>query len=134
MGKFDSEKETHISMCKTSDMMEIYTTEQHVMRKLDKYVQESDDWKVLEISRRKGEIVAKTYEAPRKFLMLRKHMPDISDEQRQAASERLKAYQESQKNKPKEVVTATANNNESAFIPERSKPKYVKVEMFEPVK
>lgn len=86
------ERETHINMDKTSDRMRIYTTEYNVMKKLDRYVEESDEWKVIEVGRIKGAVVSKTYEAPRKLLTLRKKSVVMSEEARQAAAERMRAY------------------------------------------
>lgn len=155
-----SERETHINMDKTSDKMTIYTTEYNVMHKLDKYVEESEEWKLIGVSRVKGAIVSKTYEAPRKLLCLRKKTVVMSDEQREAAAERLRAFHkkkeqeefapssdiyeddsdivfensETESVQDDEASNNTNNSEESAFIPQKTRPKYIKEEMFEPVK
>lgn len=158
----NDERETHINMTRTSNKMRIYTTEYHMMRKLDKYVEESDDWKVVEIARCKGEVVSKTYEAPRKLLGLRKKKIVQSEEQRIAAAERLRAYHHNKQNATKkadevdeyedcedyedddvddaneelddsqEEQNTAANNEESNFQPELTRPKYKKREDVEP--
>lgn len=92
------EMETHINMSRNSDKMQIYTSEKHIMRKLDKYVEESDDWSLVEIGKIHGEIVSKTYEAPRKLLFMRKQKRIVTDAQRIAASERFKQYWKDKKN------------------------------------
>lgn len=92
------EMETHINMSRNSDKMQIYTSEKHIMRKLDKYVEESDDWSLIEIGKIRGEIISKTYEAPRKLLFMRKQKRTVTDAQRIAASERFKQYWKDKKN------------------------------------
>lgn len=88
----NEERETHINMLRNSDKMQIYTSEIHVMKMLDKYVEESEDWKLTEIGKCHGEIVSKTYEAPRNLLIIRKKKRELSEEQRQKAAERLRAF------------------------------------------
>lgn len=148
------EKETHVSMSKTSDMMRIYTTESNVMRRLDRYVEESEDWNVVEVGRVKDKVISKTYEAPRSLLLLRKKKKVLSEEQKLAASGRLKTYWDNKrKMEDNDMCTLEdedgENNNEtntgetnssvkpaeeSAFVPERSKPSYVKIKAVELVK
>lgn len=100
MGLLPYEKETHINMSATDDKMRIFTTEKTIMRKLDAYVEESEDWRVVEIGKVNGETVSKIYEAPRKLLMMRKKKPvsHMTEEQRTAAGERLRAFREAKKN------------------------------------
>ena len=86
------ERETHINMNSLGKTMQIYTTEKHIMRRLDRYVDESPNWKVVDIGKLHGEIVPKTYEAPRDLLLIRKQKRVMSEEQRQKAAERLRAF------------------------------------------
>ena len=87
----NDERETHISMSSLGNKMKIYTTEWHIMRRLDRYVEESDNWKVVDIGLLHGEVVSKTYEAPRDLLLIRKQKRVMTEEQRQKAAERLRA-------------------------------------------
>mgnify|MGYP007087852840 FL=1 len=86
------ERETHINMNSLGKTMQIYTTEKHIMRRLDRYVDESPNWKVVDIGKLHGEIVSKTYEAQRDLLLIRKQKRVMSEEQRQKAAERLRAF------------------------------------------
>ena len=45
------ERETHINMNSLGKTMQIYTTEKHIMRRLDRYVDESPNWKVVDIGK-----------------------------------------------------------------------------------
>lgn len=93
MAKFAiDERETHINMSHGSDKMKIYTTEYNIMRKLDRYVENNDNWKVVEIGMVHGEVVSKTYEAPKDLLLLREKKRTMTEEQREAAAKRLRAY------------------------------------------
>lgn len=87
----NDERETHISMNSLGNKMKIYTTEWHIMRRLDRYVEESDNWKIVDIGMLHGEVVSKTYEAPRDLLLIRKQKRVMTEEQRQKAAERLRA-------------------------------------------
>ena len=90
------ECETHVSMSGLNKTMKIFTTEKHIMRKLDKYVQENpDSWKLVEVGKMKGEIVSKIYEAPRDLLYMKMKKRQMTEEQRQAAAERFLKYHES---------------------------------------
>ena len=62
------------------------------MTRLDKLCKESPDfYKLVGVGKIAGEIVSKTYECADKTLIsFRKAKREMSDEQRQAASERLK--------------------------------------------
>lgn len=88
----NDEKETHICMSRNSDKMQIFTTEYHIMNKLDRYVEESENWKVVEVGKINGKVVSKIYEAPRNLLLIRKKKRELSEEQRLAAAERLRRY------------------------------------------
>lgn len=127
-----SEKETHINMSTLDNKVRIYTTENRIMRKLDKYVEESESWKIVEVGKVKGEIVSKTYEGPKELLLIRKKKRVISDEQKQAASERLKAYWSSKDDEEsfedENETEGQVNNDETPRLePQKTKPKYEKV-------
>ena len=146
------ERETHICMSGNSKKMQIFTTEYHIMRRLDKYVAESEAWKVIEVGKVNGKVVSKIYEAPRELLSMKKKKRVMTEEQRRQAAERLAAYRQK-----KAGDTATASgvepdkeyeeedfgleleensgaettSNQSGesprLYPEKSKPKIVKV-------
>lgn len=96
----NDEKETHICMSRNSDKMQIFTTEYHIMNKLDRYVEESENWKVVEVGKINGKIVSKIYEAPRNLLLIRKKKRELSEEQRLAAAERLRRYRNQNEQHP----------------------------------
>lgn len=138
------EKETHINMSKASDKMQIYTTEFNIMKRLDRYVEESEEWNLVSIGRVKGRIVSKTYEAPRNLLLMRKKKRTVSDEQKLAAAERLKEYWKKKKNEEDDFIDIDefsfgleddeqkinkkkSNEEESNFQPEKTKPSFKKV-------
>lgn len=153
----NDERETHISMSSLGNKMKIYTTEWHIMRRLDRYVEESDNWKVVDIGMLHGEVVSKTYEAPRDLLLIRKQKRVMTEEQRQKAAERLrtlrtKKYGEGANEKVDETDNeadfgaeddlAATDSDASADMqndsgsasgetprlePQKSQPKYVKV-------
>ena len=45
----NDERETHINMVHGSNKMKIYTTEYNIMKKLDRYVENNENWKVVEV-------------------------------------------------------------------------------------
>ena len=148
----NDERETHISMSSLGNKMKIYTTEWHIMRRLDRYVEESDNWKVVDIGMLHGEVVSKTYEAPRDLLLIRKQKRVMTKEQKQKAAERLRVLRE-KKHGEELDEKADETDNETDFgaeddldtsanmqnasssasgetprlEPQKSQPKYIKV-------
>lgn len=110
----NDERETHISMSSLRNKMKIYTTERHIMRRLDRYVEESDNWKVVDIGMLHGEVVSKTYEAPRDLLLTRKQKRVMTEEQRQKSAERLRALREKKHGK-KVDEKADETDNDTGF-------------------
>ena len=70
------EQETVISYNRVDDYMNIYTSDKTQMTKLDKKVKEHPEvWSVIEIMKdTKGEIVGKSYQAPKKLCSLRNNL------------------------------------------------------------
>ena len=101
------ERETHICMSGNSKKMQIFTTEYHIMRRLDKYVEESEAWKVIEVGKVNGKVVSKIYEPPRELLSMKKKKRVMTEEQRRHAAERLASYRQK-----KAGDTATASGVE----------------------
>lgn len=88
----NDERETHINMVHGSSKMRIYTTEYNIMKKLDRYVENNENWKIVEVGMVHGEVVSKTYEAPKDLLLIREKKRVLSEQQRADAAARLKAY------------------------------------------
>lgn len=88
----ESRKKTVISFDDLSATMIIRTSDYHMMRFFDKYVENSVRWRLTEVGRTKGEIVSKTYEAPRKCVTF-KMLDDPSETEETNALE-LDKFQE----------------------------------------
>lgn len=88
----NDERETHINMVHGSSKMRIYTTEYNIMKKLDRYVENNENWKIVEVGMVHGEVVSKTYEAPKDLLLIREKKRMLTEQQRADAAARLKAY------------------------------------------
>lgn len=88
----NDERETHINMVHGSSKMRIYTTEYNIMKKLDRYVENNENWKIVEVGMVHGEVVSKTYEAPKDLLLIREKKRVLTEQQRADAAARLKAY------------------------------------------
>lgn len=88
----NDERETHINMVHGSNKMKIYTTEYNIMKKLDRYVENNENWKIVEVGMVHGEVVSKTYEAPKDLLLIREKKRVLTEQQRADAAARLKAY------------------------------------------
>lgn len=102
MGLSVDEQETSISYMRDSDQCRIYTSDTTVMTKLDKLVEDEESplWKlVTEHKLKDGTLVAKTYETNKNLISFRKGIStrNLTDEQRQSRSERMKEYQKNRK-------------------------------------
>ena len=62
------------------------------MKKLDRYVENNENWKIVEVGMVHGEVVSKTYEAPKDLLLIREKKRVLTEQQRADAAARLKAY------------------------------------------
>lgn len=103
MGLSVEEQETSISYMRDNDKCRVYTSDTTVMTKLDKLAEGEDCplWKLVEEHRlRDGTLVAKTYETNKNLISFRKGFStrNLTDEQRQNRSERMKEYQKNRKN------------------------------------
>lgn len=91
------EQETTIVLSRTEDKMSIWTTDNTMVTKLRALmVKNPKDYKLVGISTCNGAPAAYEFEAPKKLLSLRNTM-NLTDEQRAALGERLKASKASQK-------------------------------------
>lgn len=61
------EQETNITWYRDEDTAKIYTSDYTMMTKYDKNVS-SGDWKLLKVDTCEGDVVAKTYSAPKELL------------------------------------------------------------------
>lgn len=97
------EQETTINLSRAEDKMSIWTTDNTMVTKLRALmIKNPKDYKLVTVSTCNGAPAAYEFEAPKKFLSLRadKITRTLTDEQRIALGERLKASRTSQKGGP----------------------------------
>lgn len=112
MGLSIAEQETSISIMRDSDICMIYTSDTTVMTKLDKLAEseKAPHWKEKEEHRlQNGELIGKTYETHKRLISFRADITtrEMTDEQREAAAERMKGWQD---RKRKEKLEADISN------------------------
>ena len=94
------ERELIISGYTVDGVMQVYTSDYSLMAKFDKFVESNPDvWKLKRTQKCQGDIVGKDYECPAKCITFRAEPPkkrEMTEEQRQAASERMKALRSAQ--------------------------------------
>lgn len=91
------EQETSIHFMRDSDWCKVYTSDTTMMTRLDKLVAEGGPWKVISVQNdMDGKLVSKIYEAPKRLVSFRARTVTrvMTDEQREAARERLRSFQE----------------------------------------
>lgn len=96
MGYFQeaSEREVIINFDDGSDMANLYTANKVWIRKMDKLVAEHpENFKFRRQETYKGEVIAKDYTFPKRFISIRSKdiERNMTDEQRKKASDRMKA-------------------------------------------
>lgn len=96
------EQETTINILRDEEMARIYTSDTTIMTKLDKLAESSScpDWKLAEeIYDTEGTLVAKIYETKKRLISFRSSVPirEMTEEQREAATERLRKWWEARK-------------------------------------
>ena len=94
------EQETVINMERESDVCTIWTSDTTMMTRLDKLVKDEKDWGIVEVSTVKGEVVGKKYKTNKGLISFRGHKVsrEMSDEQRQAAADRLREARSKKEN------------------------------------
>lgn len=112
MGLSIAEQETSISIMRDSDICTVYTSDTTVMTKLDKLAEseKAPHWKVKEEHRlQNGELIGKTYETHKRLISFRADITtrEMTDEQREAAVERMKEWQD---RKRKEKLESDISN------------------------
>lgn len=89
-----SEQETTISYSRDEDIASVYTCDNTVLTKLSKLAKEyPNEYKVIMIHKIKDDISGYEFEIPKKLISFRAPTTRVmSDEQRQAAAERLRNH------------------------------------------
>lgn len=96
------ERETIISFGRQEPGCEIYTSDDKIMTKLDKLCKSSDHYSLKKEGVISGTVVDKVYTLDDKSLIAfrgKKKSETMTDEQKEAASERLKEWHKSQNRK-----------------------------------
>lgn len=87
------EQEVIFSSSRIDDMMECYTTDPTYMTKMDKLVAKNPElFKLV-----REDEVCKVYEFPKKLFTIRANFKQLSEEQKQAASDRFRKLWEEKK-------------------------------------
>lgn len=86
-----SEQETTIAWYRNDDTAKIYTSDYMMMTRYDKNVS-SGDWELLRVDTCEGDIVAKTYIAPKELVYGRKKKRKFSKEQIEKQINTLEKY------------------------------------------
>ena len=92
MGTQICEQESIIRWYRDEKEATIYTSDYLMMNRFDGYVAEGD-WKFVKQDTCEGDVVSKTYKAPKELLYGRKakkKMPPLTDEQKEALAMRFK--------------------------------------------
>lgn len=100
MGNSSDEQETSIVFERNSDKMSIWTSDNTMVTKLKKLMTNNPkEYKLVSISTYDGQPVAYEFEAPKKLLTLKTNIPipTLTDEQRAAKAERMKAVHEARR-------------------------------------
>ena len=87
------EQEVIINFNASEEMAELYTADPTWMRKLDKLVEQNpEQFKPGKVETYKGNVVAKRYSFPKRFITIRSKdkVSTMTEEQRRAAAERLR--------------------------------------------
>lgn len=89
------EQETIISFNAAEDTVELYTADPVYIRKLDKLAEKNpEQFKPGRVGTYQGEIVAKRYIFPKRFLSIRSKERSLTDEQRAELAARLSKGQQ----------------------------------------
>lgn len=85
-----AEQETSILLEPLNDIARIYSSNPVHVRKLDKLCKENPtDWKCTGVSKIGGDVIGKTYECPKDFIVFRSKRRIMTEEQRAANMARL---------------------------------------------
>lgn len=95
------ERETTISFGRLDTTASVYTSDETVMTKLDKFVKQDTGWELKSEVFCDCDLVSKVYECPVEFISFRskKVKVELTEEQRQERAERLRRLRDSQNQK-----------------------------------
>lgn len=92
-----NEQETVINFTRDSDKATVYISDSTMLTKLHKLMKKNpEEWRLVHQDTVNGEIVSETFECPKKLISLRASTSSrvMTEEQRQAAAERLRKARE----------------------------------------
>lgn len=91
------ERETVINFGRLDKTASVYTSDETVMTKLDKFVKQDTGWKLKCQGTCDGDLVSKTYECPVEFISFRSKKVTYTEEQKRAMAERAKKMVQNRK-------------------------------------
>ena len=91
------ERETVINFGRLDKTASVFTSDDTVMTKLDKFVKQDTGWKLKGHETCDGDLVSKTYECPVEFISFRSKKVTYTEEQKKAMAERLARTRQNQK-------------------------------------
>lgn len=92
-----NEQETVINFTRDSDKATVYTSDTTMLTKLHKLMKKTpEEWRLVHQDTVDGQVVSETFECPKKLISLRASIISrvMTEEQRQAAAERLRKARE----------------------------------------
>ena len=99
MGLSVNEQETVVNFDRNTDKATVYTSDSTMLTKLHKLMEKNPkEWRLIDNGRINGEIVSETFECPKRLISFRTSTTSraMTEEQREAAAERLKKAREKQ--------------------------------------
>ena len=101
MGTSLDEQETIIRIGRTEEKAVISTTDSRYIHKFDKLVENSPEWECTAVDYADNQVVEKFYTCPVRLVSFRtkKGQNHMTEEQRKANAERLRAYRDAQNQK-----------------------------------
>ena len=96
------ERETVINIGRLDKTASVYTSDERLITKLDKYVKEDCGWRFISQEMHEGDLVSKTYECPAEFISFRHKKRigrQLTEEQKKASAENFRRYRETQNQK-----------------------------------
>ena len=97
------ERETVINFGRLDKTASVYTSDERLMTKLDRFVKQDTGWKLKGQETCQGDLVSKTYECPVEFISFRskKVTRELTEEQRERMAEQARQIF---KNKPSATI------------------------------
>lgn len=94
-----NEQETVVNFERNTDKATVYTSDQTMLTKLHKLMEKNPkEWRLIDKGRIDGDVVSETFECPKRLISFRTSTASrvMTEEQREAAAERLKKAREKQ--------------------------------------